>query len=311
MNKLLLSAAAAAILLPLSACADQNAQTAENERDRETAAEMAAEEDAAPAASQARMAAADPVTPTEETAYGDAAAEGEAYDAEKITYLQPTSFSAKDLLGEDVTGVDGENIARIDDIVIDANGEAETVVFQSGGVFGLGGKRAALDYEAVDIALESDADPEVRVSLTEEGIQSVAEYVTDETNDYSLVSEIIGAQAELLSGTGDEESVVVNDVIIDGEGRVEHLIVQKTAVASIGAGEKYAVDYMKLAMAEGDGGLVLNVTQDELDAAPRFSAMRKAAGDAWDDTKNTARDAWEDTKDAADDAGDKIEDTVD
>jgi sporulation protein YlmC with PRC-barrel domain len=289
MNKLLLSAAAGALLLPLAACAEKSA---DSDTQAESAIETPAseEEDAATSSETRTAAVGDPLTPAAETGYGDAAADAEAYDADALTYLEPTSLSGKDLLGEDVTGVNGENIARIDDIVIDANGAAETVVFQSGGVFGLGGKRGALDYNAVDIAVAGDNEPAVRVSLTEEGIQSVAEYVTEEVNDYSLISEIIGAEVELLSGDGEGKSVVVNDIIFDDGGMVEHVIVQKSAVASIGAGEKYAVDYAKLAIAEGDGGLILNITEEELDASPRFSAMRKAASDAWDKTKDAADD---------------------
>jgi sporulation protein YlmC with PRC-barrel domain len=238
------------------------------------------------------VAVGDPLTPAAETGYGDAAAdaEAEAYDADALTYLEPTSLSAKEFLGEGIAGIDGERIARIDDIVIDANGKAESLVFLAGDVFGLGGKRGALDYNAVDIAVEGDYEPLVRVSLSEDGIKSAAEYVTGETNDYSLASEIIGAQAELLSGDGEGESAVINDIILADSGMVEHLIVQKSAVASIGAGEKYAVDYAKLAIAEGDGGLILNITEEELDASPRFSAMRKAASDAWDKTKDAADD---------------------
>ena len=319
MNKLLLSAAAGAILLPLAACADKSA---ESEAQAESTIESPAADDALTSGELKTATLSDPRTSTRETAYDDDADTPTDYDAQSITYLNSGSLSAKELLGESIEGVNGERIARIDDIVIDANGKAESVVFLAGDVFGLGGKRGALDYNAVDIAIEDDFEPLVRVSLSDEGIKSAADYVTTEVNDYSLVSELIGAQADLMSGAGNGEDVVINDIILADNGMIEHLIVQKSAVGSIGAGEKYAVAYSKLTVAEGDGGLILNVSEDELDAAPRFSAMRKAADNSWDKTKGAASDAWnntkdaadkawDNTKDAADDAGDEIEDTVD
>ncbi|MCK5745429.1 MAG: hypothetical protein KAH44_04405, partial [Oricola sp.] len=94
-------------------------------------------------------------------------------------------------------------------------------------------------------------------------------------------------------------------------GNVENLIVQKSAVASIGAGDKYAVAYNDLQVEQGDGGLLLAMTEAELDATPKFALSRNDAEKAWDKTKHDARKAADDVEDAADEAGDDIEDAVD
>ncbi len=226
-----------------------------------------------------------------------------AVKAGAVAFMPAASFSAKELLGEGVDGANGDRIARVDDIVIDANGRAQDVIVLSGGFFGLGGKRGALDFRAVDIAINSDYEPDVSVSLNDEGIKAVAEYVTNEVNDYSLASELLGAEADLMPGGDETENVVVNDIIINPEGDVDYLIGQKSAMGPIGAGDKYAVAFNKLKIEQGDGGLILTMTEAELDSAPKFNTERTDIAKAWDKTK-------ESVKDAADKAGEKIDDAA-
>lgn len=300
MNKLLISAAACAMLAPLGACANETPQSeaAQTESSNQ---------------SETTLAAADPDM-NKDKAYKDktkaASADMNAKTA-GVVYMPAASLSAKELIGEGVDGQDGEEIATVDDIVIGADGRAERLVFTSGEFLGLGGKKGALDFRAVDIAVDRDNEPDVSVSISEDGIEAVAEFVNDQRNDYSLASELLGAQVDLQPGGDKTEDVVINDIIFDGEGNVEHLIVQKSAIASIGAGEKYAVAYNDLQVEQGDGGLLLAMTETELDAAPTFATTRADAEKAWDKTKDKARDAADDMEDAADEAGDDIEDAVD
>ncbi len=235
MRRLMLSAAAAALVLPAAAAIAQTAP-----------------ENVQP----------DAQIETETSTQVDAEA-----DASAIMYLAADQISAKDLLGEEIAGANGDNIAHIDDLVIDANGKADTVVFKSGGAFGLGGKRGALDYGQVSIAVDESADPRTSVSMTEDAIKSVAEYVTEETNDYRLASELIGASAQL--STSDEEATIT-DLILAEDGSVEHVIVQNGLVGAVG-GEKMAIDYTSIAIEQGDGGgVVISLTPDELAASQRF-----------------------------------------
>ncbi|WP_411818322.1 hypothetical protein [Hyphococcus sp. DH-69] len=273
MNKLLITAAASALLLPLSANAES-----------QNKAEMNAE-------ARTNMEAGTTTTAD--------------YSASGTVWMSPSSLSAKELLGEGIRGADGERIARIDDIEIDANGNASKAIFLSGGVFGLGGTRGALDYQQMDIEIDSEHEPIVSVSLSEEAIQAVAEYRTEEMNDYSLASEIIGAKVDLeTANDNDDDDAVINDIILSADGRVEHLLVQKSAIGSIGMGERYAVAYSKLAVEQGDGGLVLDLSEAELTASPRFTESRNALQKGWDKTR-------EGVENTADDVGDAAEDVID
>lgn len=220
-------------------------------------------------------------------------------------YMTPASLSAKELLGEGIHGINGDRIARIDDIVLDANGKADKVVFLSGGVFGFGGKRGALDYKAMDIATDGDYEPIVSVSLSEEGVQSAVEYETTKMNDYSLASEIIGTKVDLIDGADEDDDAVINDIILSDAGVVEHLIVQESVISSIGAGTKYAVPFSALKVEQGDGGLVLDLTEEQLEAAPIFKASYRT------EVSHDMKEGWEKTKDAAGDMKDDVEDAVD
>ncbi|WP_425409014.1 hypothetical protein [Hyphococcus sp.] len=340
MNKLLITAAASAILMPLGVNAAQSdaeetkmkTETVEQENvDRKTDAKITskmktdadrmkaetvtkttygaetADMETSAQTTSAQTTSAQKTSAQKDKSYADA-----DMDENADMKVGARSMSVKELLGEGIHGVDGDRIARIDDLVIGANGQIQDVVFLSGGVFGLGGKRGALDYNTIDIAMEEDREPVVNISLTEEAIQSAVEYETEEMNDYSLASELIGAEVDLTRTSEDnEDDVVVNDIIIADSGVIEHLIVQNNIIGGIGAGEKHAVAYSKLSVAQGDGGLVLDMTQAELDAAPTFTSLRADIGSranrAWTDTKDGAKKAWDKTKDGAEDVKDDID----
>lgn len=257
----------------------------------------------------------------------------------QVMKFETPKISARELLGEGVIGVNGERIARIDDIVIGADGRADDVVFLSGGVFGLGGKRGALDFDRVSLTLDHGYDPVVRASLTEDSIKTARAFETKENNDYSLVSEIIGSKITVEGAGPEEEGVVVNDILMSRDGVATHVIVQETAIANIGAGLKYALDFNLLAEAQGDGGLVLNLSERALKASPIYTSWEATAIEGWgtieretpkgvdieeaadkasdamldaaDAASDAAKDAADAAEDAAEAAADEMEDAAD
>lgn len=195
-----------------------------------------------------------------------------------VVTLEADQLSAKELLGEGVIGSTGERIARIDDLVIDDEGEASSVIFLSGGFFGLGGKKGALDYDRVDLAIEENHDPRVRVSMTEEAIQTVAEFETDSANDYSLASEIIGASARLSDS---DEEATISDLILDRDGKVRYVVAHE-GVLDILSADRRAFAFSDLTIEEGAGGLILNATADSFKNAARFEYHHTAEVDPRD-----------------------------
>ncbi len=290
MKTLMISAAAAALALPLSAQAgDQMKKNHTMKADVQTETQIAVEK--------------------------------------QVMKFETPKISARELLGEGVIGANGERIARIDDIVIGADGRADDIVFLSGDVFGLGGKRGALDFDRVDLTLDHGYDPVVRASLTEDSIKTARAYKTDENNDYSLASEIIGTKITVEGAGPEEEGVVVNDILMSRDGVATHVIVQETAIANVGAGLKYALDFDLLAEEQGDGGLVLNLTERALKASPIYTSWEATAVEGWrtikretpkgadveeaaDKTSDAMLDAADAASDAAKDAADAMEDAA-
>jgi sporulation protein YlmC with PRC-barrel domain len=85
---------------------------------------------------------------------------------------------ATNLIGETVyngTGDDAENIGDVNDIVIGANGEIESIVIGVGGFLGLGEKNVAINYAEVDWA-ERDGDRWLVVPTTREQLEAQADF---------------------------------------------------------------------------------------------------------------------------------------
>ena len=91
--------------------------------------------------------------------------------------LPPEERTADRLMGADVYGIEGENIATVSDLVLADTGEVTHAVIDVGGVLGLGAYTVALELDTLDI-LWSDENEEVRVELpmTREQLGSLPEY---------------------------------------------------------------------------------------------------------------------------------------
>ncbi len=264
MKNLMITAAAAAFFFPLAACSKTEA-----------------------VASRSTTVAVEPAT-SDSGATPAVAAAGEDGLA-KTAYLGPTDLSAKELLGETIFGMDNptdtteESIAHIDDLLIGADNKVQSIVYVAGGVGGVGGAKSTIPFNAASISLETEHndknDPVVRVSMTDDQARAATEFDQAGLNDYRLASEIIGSKVDLASTEGDDDDAVVNDLILAKDGSVKDVIIQHSLVGSIGAGDLYAFDFGKLSVEQGDGGLFLNVTQEEMNNMNKFEYSRKAAID--------------------------------
>ncbi|MGB3389442.1 MAG: PRC-barrel domain-containing protein [Pseudaminobacter sp.] len=85
---------------------------------------------------------------------------------------------ASNVIGETVyngTGDDAENIGRVNDVVIGADGKIESVVIGVGGFLGLGEKNVAVNYGEVEWA-EQNGDRWLVVNTTKEQLQAQADF---------------------------------------------------------------------------------------------------------------------------------------
>lgn len=85
--------------------------------------------------------------------------------------------TADRLMGADVYGREGEDIATVDDLILGSDGSVTDVIVDVGGFLGMGSHTVALPIDAVDILWsDSDNDVRVQVPMTEEELESLPEY---------------------------------------------------------------------------------------------------------------------------------------
>lgn len=279
MKRLMLSAGVAALVLQVTACAGEktNSQQAETQESA-TAARESAKTAPVTSASTAEMPAA--IASTASSA--------------NVSYPGATDISAKAFLGEEIYGDTGESIAHVADILIGADGSAERIVYRTGGVGGVGGKKSALAFHMVNIGLDdpasatSENDPLLRLSMTADQMKNAADFNQIGDDDYRLASEILGANIDLVSAPDQDRNAVIDDLIIANDGRVKDVIVQRSMVGSVGGGDRYAFDFSLLRIEEGDGtGLALDVTEAQFNGANKFEYKRS---DAVEEAVESAKD---------------------
>lgn len=84
-------------------------------------------------------------------------------------------LSADDLMGADVMSADDERVAGVDDVLLDGQGEIESILFDVGGFLGIGAQTvevAVADFQIVEV----DGAMQVQLDLTEEQIEDLPEY---------------------------------------------------------------------------------------------------------------------------------------
>lgn len=248
MKNLLLSVSVAALIVPMAAHAASDSEVKMEQSDSTGVLEQ-------------------------NTVTGDQAMDIDQESHKGTLYLQPTDVSAKHLLGEGITGTNGDRIARVDDIVIGDDGQARSVVILSGGVLGLGGSKGELAYNTLDLDIREDHDPRVTTSLSEETVKSIKPYNSDQS-EATLATEMIGATATLKDS---DEQVRINDVILSPEGDVKHVVVSDGMLGALGWEDEYAFNYAQFMIEQGSGGYVLNVEPSAYLTSDKFEYDRSGA----------------------------------
>jgi sporulation protein YlmC with PRC-barrel domain len=172
----------------------------------------------------------------------------------------------KDLIGAPIRGATGERIARVDDLVIGADGRIETVVFLHGGFAGLGAERGSIPYSEVELQLANEDDPRLRVSMTEDSLESIAAYEANELREFRLASELVGSNASLQA---DEDEVLITDLLVDSNGVVQSAVVAQGFLAQF-TDDLVLVPFNRVSIAQGDGGVVIDMTEADFDSAVTY-----------------------------------------
>lgn len=122
------------------------------------------------AASDANMTAEAPMDQTAAAIGGDDALEG--YEP-----IPTAELTAERVLGANVYGMEGEDIATVDDLILDADGQITQAVMDVGGFIGVGTYTVALDIADIDVMWNAESeDVRAQVSMTQEELEALPEY---------------------------------------------------------------------------------------------------------------------------------------
>lgn len=109
-------------------------------------------------------------------------------DSNAAAGMTAGAYSADELIDATVVGSNGEEIADVEDLVIDSDNNVVDVLVNVGGFLGLGEKVVALDVDQLDVSHDEDGDTMIVTSLTKEELEGMADY--EASDDYRLQSEI-------------------------------------------------------------------------------------------------------------------------
>jgi hypothetical protein len=121
--------------------------------------------------------AVDPAAPS---AGEGMAADGMGMDG--FAAVDVTTLSADQLLGSDIVNYENETIATIDDVILTAEGQVDSVVARFGGFLGFGTNRVQLTMDEIEVMQDANEALIVRSQLTPETIEARPAYEGEATN---------------------------------------------------------------------------------------------------------------------------------
>lgn len=263
MKKLMITAATSALLVGMAACSQSSDDI-----------EMGDANYGAPEETETTQMAE---SETEDRNLMDADPEPLPEGTETV-YLADSELSASNLIGAEVLGVDGEKIATVDDLLINASGNVDSVIFRSGDILDIVGTKGALAFDRLDLKMNAEGEPRFTIGMTEDAIQSVAEFEQEGLNDYRLASEMMGTNAELMNA---DESERIKDIIVKQDGSVSYAVIADPMMMD--QPRQLAFDRIKIEQGDGGGGIVIDATAEEIESLPVFMYEAEAEADASND----------------------------
>lgn len=215
-----------------------------------------------------------------------------ARTGEAATQDQPHAMRASRIIGENVIDAQGDKLGEIEDLVIDANGQAvRYAVLSHGGVLGVGEKRFAYP---VSLLKTKDGSDDLVLNVSKEKLEKAPGMESGKSpfdNDYAAevdryygtssdastnrqlvrASELIGKDIDDRSG---KDAGEIEDLIVDLAGnRVEYAVVDfDDSWAKESDGKLVAIPLESLKMpADKDDKLVIDTPAEKVDMSRAFS----------------------------------------
>jgi sporulation protein YlmC with PRC-barrel domain len=88
---------------------------------------------------------------------------------------------ATDLIGKQVTGADGEDLGKVEDLVVSPSGGISAAVVSVGGFFGIGAKHIEIPFDRLQLG----ADRSIVVAMSRDQIAAAPAFARDTARRYS------------------------------------------------------------------------------------------------------------------------------
>ena len=186
--------------------------------------------------------------------------------------------TADELIGKKVQNWKGEDIGRINDILISADGDAETVIIDDNGL-GLGGKLAAFDFDVIE-GMTDDKDVVVKVS--EQNIKAATRF--------EFEGEAKAGEKIMYMPAGQYSVKKISDAkVIDAKGKTladvdtvafedddaDYLIVTFNKILGVG-GDKAALNLEALDIVNNEGDYTIKLNSNQTAQFESFKETTKA-----------------------------------
>ena len=86
------------------------------------------------------------------------------------------SKQAEGILGKEVRSTADENMGRIVDVIVDRTGRARAAIIDFGGFLGVGNRKIAVDWNALNFAAEDEKRDYIVLALTRDQVRNAPEY---------------------------------------------------------------------------------------------------------------------------------------
>ena len=84
--------------------------------------------------------------------------------------------AVRGILGRTVRGADGKEMGRVIDVIVDVAGKARAAIIDFGGFLGVGSRKIAVDWGALEFGKAVKHGDDIRLALTQDQLKAAPEY---------------------------------------------------------------------------------------------------------------------------------------
>ncbi len=189
-------------------------------------------------------------------------------DAEAAHPVTAARLSKLD--GVDLFDAENKKIGEIDEILVDARtGDIHQIIIETGGVMGIGGKKHAVNANALSFfSRAADDNPPVKVTAKEAVDKAPAPAKVERDSPFVTAGKFIGM--DVLDAEG-KEIGEIEDVIVDLQSGKAHVLLMEFDKSWSPVDKLYAFKASAFQPAKDRGKLMLEVRKEALEGLPSIS----------------------------------------